>query len=171
MRDVSHLPSEGVIRLNDFRSSDVPTLILADQDSEHRRRFDVPDDFEPSVQHAERTLATWLCDKAKGVRWALAVRDCATGDLLGGCELRLSGVHSVQLSYWTYPAHRSKGVGTRAVALACRLAFEKLKLEQVELAIDSDNPPSRRIALRNGFSECGLYEGRMRYVIERCDAG
>jgi RimJ/RimL family protein N-acetyltransferase len=171
MRGVSHLPSDGVIRLDDFLSSDVPTLILADQDFEHRRRFEVPLGFEPSIQHAEQTLATWFRNQDAGLGWALAVRDCVTDEALGGCELRPSGTDAAQLSYWTYPAHRSRGIGTRAVALMCRWAFEQFRFERIELAIDCDNQPSRMIALRNGFSECGLRDGRVRYVKERSGAG
>jgi len=153
--------------LDDFRSLDVPTLVSADHDPEHRRRFEIPDSFVPTIQHAERTLVTWLRKKAMGTSWTLAVRDCVTGDLLGGCELSTAGADAARLSYWIYPPHRSRGAGTRAVSLASQWALDQLGFARIELSIDSDNHPSRLIALRNGFTERGLHEGRVQYVKER----
>ena len=51
--------SDGVVTLTFFASSDAAVLFEADGDAEHRRRFDFPDDFVPSLQHSENVIARW----------------------------------------------------------------------------------------------------------------
>ncbi len=159
-------PSDGVVTLAFFVPSDASVLCDGDRDFEHRRRFEFPDDFVPSLQHSEDVVARWEQERLAGKRFALAVRNAATDELLGGCELRPLKGESANLSYWTYPAHRCRGVASRAVALACHVAFEELSFRRLEILTDPDNVGSRRVALRNGFKEVGVREGRVLYVIE-----
>jgi len=161
------LPSDGAVTLDDFSQSDAIGLFAADQDAEHRRRFEAPEEFLPSLQHSRQTISRWLDEKNAGTRWALAVRDCKTRELLGGCEFKPVTSSVTRLSYWTLSQHRAKGIGSRAVALACTLAFEQLQFHRIELSIDADNPHSRSIALRNGFLEHGAREGRVLYAKEQ----
>ncbi len=59
-----------------------------------------------------------------------------------------------------------RGVSSRAVALACTFAFEELGLRRMEILADPDNGPSRRVAVRNGFTEAGIRDGRVLYVAD-----
>ena len=113
--------SDGVIVLTFFTPSDAPVLFEADGDAEHRRRFDFPDDFVPSLRHSENVIARWELERIASIRFAFAVRSVANGELLGGCELRPLGSGAASLSYWTYPQHRCRGVASRAATLACEL--------------------------------------------------
>ena len=47
--------SDGVVTLTFFASSDAAVLFEADGDAEHRRRFDFPDDFVPSMTLCPRS--------------------------------------------------------------------------------------------------------------------
>jgi hypothetical protein len=60
--------SDGVITLTCFARNDAPVLLEGDGDAEHRRRFDFPDDFVPSLQHAEDVIARWERERLAGVR-------------------------------------------------------------------------------------------------------
>ena len=159
-------PSDGVVILTPFTPQDAASLREVDEDHEHRRRFDVPDDFVPSLQHSERVIAGWERDRAEGTRYTFAVRDARTADLLGGCEIRPREDRSGALSYWTLPRYRRGGIATRAVLLACRVAFDGLALERLEILTDEDNGPSRRVAMGAGFEEVGRRDGRILHVLE-----
>lgn len=160
------MPSDGTLILDDFSQSDANGLLAADQNAEHRRRFEAPEKFLPSLHHSRQIISQWLDDKNAGKRWALAVRECNSGELLGGCELQPVTSSITSLSYWTLFRHRAQGVGSRAVVLACKLAFERLQFHRIELSIDADNPHSRSIALRNGFVEYGSRLGHVQYSKE-----
>lgn len=159
-------PSDGVVTLTFFVPSDASVLCEADHDSEHRRRFDFPDNFVPSLQHSAELIARWQQERLAGKRFPFAVRNATTGELLGGCELRPLDGETANLSYWTYPAHRRRGVASRAVTVACDLAFEQLGFRRLEILTDPDNIGARRVAVRNGFKEVGEREGRVLHIRE-----
>lgn len=161
--DASGVPkrSDGVITLTLFAPSDAPVLLEADGDAEHRRRFDFPDGFVPSLRHSQRVIARWERERRAGERFTFAVRSVADGELLGGCELRPLGNGAANLSYWTYPRHRRRGVASMAVTLVCELALAELDFRSLQIVTDPDNIPSRRVATRNGFEEAGEQDGRM----------
>jgi len=158
--------TDGVVILTPFVADDAPVLCEGDHDREHRRRFEFPDTFVPSLRHSQEVIARWAQERIAGTRFAFAVRDAITRTLLGGCELKPRSIEAVNLSYWTYPAHRGRGVASRAVALACKLAFEELAVARVEILADPDNIASRRVALRNGFRVAGLRDGRVLHCLE-----
>jgi RimJ/RimL family protein N-acetyltransferase len=161
--------SDGVITLTFFMPSDAPFLLEADGDAEHRRRFDFPDDFVPSLQHSENVIARWEQERSAGERFAFAVRSVANGELLGGCELHPLGNGVANLSYWTYPRHRRRGVASRAVTLLCEVAVAEFDFRSLQIVADPDNIPSRKVATRNGFEEVGEYDGRILYTLEISD--
>jgi RimJ/RimL family protein N-acetyltransferase len=166
--DTPRIPkrSDGVITLTFFAPGDAPILLEADDDAEHRQRFDFPDDFVPSLQHSENVIARWERERLAGVRFVFAVRSVADGELLGGCELRPLGDVAANLSYWTYPQHRRRGVASRAVALACQVAVAELDFRSLQIVADPDNIPSRRIAIHSGFKEAGEQDGRILHTFE-----
>lgn len=159
--------TDGVVVLAVFTSDDAPILCAADHDLEHRRRFDFPGDFVPSVEHSQNVIARWERERLCGERFPFAVRDARSAELLGGCELQPHGNGVANLSYWTCPGHRGRGVATRAVALVCRIAFQVMGLERLEALIDPDNVGSIRIATRHGFRSVGEREGRIVFWLER----
>ena len=101
-------------------------------------------------------IAQWERKRAAGERFPFAVRDAGTGELLGGCELRPVGKGAASLAYWTYPAHRSRGVASRAVALACQVASEQLRFRQLEVVADPETAARAvsRCATDSGRPDC-----------------
>lgn len=55
--------------------------------------------------------------------------------------------------------------------MACDLAFDDFGFDQLEIVTDDDNVGSRRVAIRNGFTEAGGRDGRVLYVCRRGMAG
>lgn len=157
--------------LDSFVPADAPVLCDADRDPEHRRRFEFPGDFVASLEHSRAVIARWTEERRAGTRFPFAVRDAALGTLLGGCELSPLGDGAANVSYWTYPPHRGRGVATEAVRQLCALAFSDFGFRRLELSADLDNAASRRVALRNGFGEVGVRDGRMLHVLEAGEHG
>ncbi len=166
MRFGTPLPTDGLVALTAFVSSDASVLCDGDRDLEHRRWFEFPDDFVPSIQHSLEVIARWEEERIDGKRFPFAVRDAVTDTLLGGCELRPRADEAANLSYWTYPAHRNRGIASRAVALACKVAFADFGFRRVEVLTDPDNAPSCLVAIRNGFRVAGIRDGRVLHVLE-----
>ena len=156
---------DSAIILSLFRHADARVLLEADADPEHRRRFDFPANFKPSLRHSEEVIARWKVERLSRKRFPYAVRNAATGELLGGVELLPLSDDVANISYWTYPQSRRLGIASRAVSLALRLAFSEFGFRAVRAVVDPDNVGSRRVAIANGFSEIGMHDGRIRYVI------
>ena len=158
--------SDGVVALGFFAPADARVLLEADGDREHRRWFEFPEDFVPSLQHSESVIRRWEDERVAGTRFAFAVRSATSHDLLGGCELRPLGDGRANLSYWTYPRHRCHGVASRAVKLACEVASSEFDFRIVQVIVDPENMASRRVALRNAFDEVGERDGRILYILD-----
>src|SRR5207253_4816063 len=93
------LPRDDSVVLTFFRVSDAAALRDVDADPEHRRRFEFPAAFVPSLEHSERVIADWTRARGAGGPFVFAVRAVADSELLGGCELRLREQHVANLSY------------------------------------------------------------------------
>jgi len=157
------LPRDEAVVLTFFHLTDAPVMCEMDSDPEHRRRFDFPEGFVPTVEHSERVITGWTNARQEG-QFVFALRDLGSSDLLGGCEIRLLGNHVANLSYWTVPRHRSQGIASRGVALACKVARARLAVQLLEIVVDPDNIASRRVAIRNGFREVGIRDGWILHV-------
>ena len=157
--------SDGVVTLALFVATDAAVMCAADNDPDLRRRFEFPTDFAPSLTHSERVITRWQAERTAGTRFPFAVRSTVTNELLGGCELRPLGLAFANISYWTYPAHRRRGVATRALRLTCQVAFAEFRFRTLEALIDPDNAASRKVACANGFVKIGQREGRLLFVL------
>ena len=158
--------SDGVVSLDYFAAEDAPVLLEADGDAEHRVRFEFPDDFAPSLKHSMSVIARWQEERIAGARFAFAVRSVTNCELLGGCELLPLGNGVANLSYWTYPRHRRRGVASRAVTLACGAAWADFHFRIVRVVVDPDNIGSQQVAIRNGFKAVGEQDGKILYILE-----
>lgn len=86
-------------------------------------------------------------------RYTWVVAEPTTGELLGEVGLdRLDlAVGSAELQCWTHPAHRGRGVATRAVTSVARFGFGALGLVAVTAWHARDDLASARLAARCGF--------------------
>lgn len=151
--------TDGVIVLDGLTEADAPAH-TAGEDDEHARRFG----WYPrrsTEEGVRQAIRGWGDEWATGApRRTFAMRDAETGVLAGGCEIRIvRGEGTAEMSYWTFPAWRRRGLATRAVRLACAWAFAELGMSRMELQIEPDNVASRRVAEAAGFREEGLMRG------------
>lgn len=160
--------TDGTIELDGHTLADTEAH-LAGEDEEQARRFG----WHPARSTPEsvrQAIETWQAEwKSGGARRTFAVREVQTGSLAGGCELRLRDDRIAEISYWTFPAFRGRGLASRAVELLCRWAFTELAVQRIELYVEPDNAGSRAVALRAGFTEEGTLRQRERFGEERRD--
>lgn len=99
-------------------------------------------------------------------RNTLAVIDAATGKAVGTCAFlgidRDNGVVELGMINWS-PLMRQRVIGSEAIFLMLKHAFDELGFRRCEWKCDSLNTPSREAALRMGFT----FEGTFRQAMTR----
>ncbi len=113
---------------------------------------------------------TGFDDVVRGLQWRIEVAGqdlhpfviCCEGEIVG--DLNLSQVvrgaqESANVGLLVDQARRGQGIATRAIALACRLAFEELELHRLQAGIQPSNVASQKAFIRNAFEPIGLARG------------
>ncbi|MBA2461997.1 MAG: GNAT family N-acetyltransferase [Actinobacteria bacterium] len=146
--------TDGVVLLDRHSDADLDAH-LAGEDEEQARRFGwYPARSTPETVH--RAFDGWAAEwSSNGSTRTFALRVADSGELAGGCQLRLRG-GSADLSYWVFPAFRRRGYATRALRLLTSWAFAEFGVARVELRVEPDNEASRGAAVAAGFVEEGL---------------
>jgi RimJ/RimL family protein N-acetyltransferase len=87
---------------------------------------------------------------------------CLDGEVVG--DLNLTQIsrgpeESANVGLLVDRAVRGRGIATRAIGLACRLAFEELGLHRLQAGIQPGNLASQKAFIRNDFERIGLARG------------
>ncbi len=147
--------TDDIVTLDAHTLGDV-SAHLAGEDEEQARRFGwyPARSTEEGVRAAiERWQEQW---RSQGDTRAFALRECSSGELAGGCEIRLRESGRAEMSYWVFPPFRARGFARRGVQLLCEWAFAVLGVARIELYIEPDNEGSLRVARHVGFVEEGI---------------
>ena len=147
--------ADGVVILTRYTDDDTRAH-LAGEDEETARRFGrwPRTSTEATVQDTFAGYArNW---ETSGPIRAFALREQATGRLLGGCELRLQPGGSAHVTYWTSAGERGHGHATRSLILLLRYAHS-IGFDEVEAHIAPDNQASCRVAEKAGFRRTGPF--------------
>jgi RimJ/RimL family protein N-acetyltransferase len=154
---------DGVL-LREFRESDIPPFLASfAADPEQGRLMGFETDPVEAEALAELREIAASAERGEGM-W-LTVCDEADAPL--GCiwvpEVKWKHKR-LELGLLVFPEARGRGVGTRAIEVACDWAFGELGFERVIMETTSDNAGMRAVAARAGFQE----EGVMRsHALER----
>lgn len=94
------------------------------------------------------------------------------GDIVG--QLTLDRIEfgpycTADIGYWVAQARTGRGIATRAVDEALRYAGADLGLHRIVAATLPDNEPSKRVLVRNGFTEYGRAKSYMEIAGSRRD--
>src|SRR5712691_6464677 len=166
--DSAPILTDGVVVLDGHTLDDLDAH-LAGEDEEQARRLgwypasSTPETVRTAMLHWQKE---W---RRGGATRAFAVREAATGELVGQCEVRRRETGIGEMSYVVFPRYRGAGFASRAVRLACDYAFAELGVERMELYLEPDNPASRGVARKAGFVEEGVLRKQAKFGEERRD--
>lgn len=104
--------------------------------------------MEHALTWTTQCRAAWQA----GTQFAFAVRDAASGELLGGCGLsQLENPHRhANLGYWVRASRQRQGIAVAASRCVVRFGFEALGLVRIEIVAMLNNHASRGVAERLG---------------------
>jgi RimJ/RimL family protein N-acetyltransferase len=145
---------DGVVTLRAWRSSDAAELTRMFQHPEAVRWTRAPSPYREHDAHA--WLASLPTQMRRGDALPLAVEDSGDGQLLASIDLRMRGEGRAEFGYVVADWAQRRGIGTRALRLYSRWAFEKLGLKRLELLVQPDNGASLALGRRAGFTREGL---------------
>ena len=156
--EAPELHGPGVL-LSPYQETDLPRIVeLADDVGRHWSRSLA--DMR-TVDDARR----WLAERSGPGRIEWAVRDPATGDLIGR-----TGLHqfeeppaTAEIGYGVHPDHRGRGVAVAAARTVADYAFSSLGLTRVSLVHDTGNVASCRVATRSGYALEGIERSALGY--------
>ena len=125
----------------------------AAQDDECARWFGWP--CRPGVERCRAHLER-VANDAEPDSFTWAIRTPA--GFAGGADLKLhEGRWNV--SYFVHPAHRGRGIATRALRLVCGWAFDGLGFAVVSTRVRAGNAASLRVLAKVGFRLAGKETG------------
>lgn len=129
---------------------------VAGEDEETARRFG----WWPGRSTGETVRAAyagWARNwRDDGPVRAFAARDPDTGDLVGGCELRIQPDGTGQVAYWTHAGQRGRGHARNALELLAGYAAS-IGITRLEAHVATGNRASRRVAESAGFTGAGTF--------------
>ncbi|MEL5956113.1 GNAT family N-acetyltransferase [Streptomyces sp. CLV115] len=149
------LPIDDDLLLRPWLPSDAAAVTRAFQDQAiqrwHLRKADSEDEAQEWIKQWRRG---WETETA--CHWAAVDADDNT--LLGRVSLQslIMAGGQAEISYWTTPEARGKGVCSRAVAQVANWALEKAGFNRLELGHSTVNVASCRIAEKTGFALEGV---------------
>ena len=145
----SNTLADGVVVLSPLGWDDVEPH-LAGEDAELVRWLSGGPGTRATVRaHVRRAIERWADD---GPKLSFGIR-VAGGTVLAGtidADLDPAG-RRAGLAYGIYPAHRRRGLATRAVRLAARYLGERGDVDRISIDVDPKNGPSIGVARRAGF--------------------
>ena len=151
---MSPFPVPDLPGLRPWRAEDAPVLVAAWADPDIARWCAVPDDA--GLERAERWIAGWEERRQAGLALDLAVvEDEAVVGEVGLAPLRGQVTDVVELGWWVLPAHRGRGVATRAVSGLAGWAVDALPDRRVVARIPAGNGASERVATAAGLVLAG----------------
>jgi len=160
--------SDGVVILGTHRLADVEPHLAGEDDEQARRFAWYPD--HSTVESVRTAIEAWQEQwRTDGPTRAFGIRLAVSGDLVGGCEIRLQGDGIAHISFWVFPPFRRMGYATRAIRLACNYAFTHLDVHRIELYSEVDNTASSGVARRVGFTNEGVLRRQGRFGDQRRD--
>ena len=147
--------TDGVVALRGWRDTDAGAIAAMMDEPEIARFTRAPSPYGERDAIAWLALHPALLRRHEGLPLAIVAAGGDSG-LLGSVSLRFRGDGRGEFGYLVAASARGCGVGTRALRLLSRYAFEEHGLERLEVLVQPDNEPSLALAERVGFRREGL---------------
>jgi [ribosomal protein S5]-alanine N-acetyltransferase len=114
-----------------------------------------------SVEEARAILRRNAEKRREGVKFSFSV--LLSGRVVGAVGIKVDQLrkHIGEIDYFIDRNHWGKGCASRAVRLAERFAFQKLKLHRIEIVTRRQNVASQRVAEKCGYRGEGIQRGKI----------
>jgi RimJ/RimL family protein N-acetyltransferase len=150
--------SDGVVTLRPWgENGDVEAITAACNERAIAEFLDlIPSPYteEDARLYIEHCREGW----AEGTITNFAITDAALGAAIGSIGVRWlepdQGV--AEVGYWVASGARGRGVCTRALRLVSRWLISDHGIERLQLRADEQNPASRKVAEKAGFTQEGV---------------
>jgi ribosomal-protein-serine acetyltransferase len=105
-----------------------------------------------SMRDSEAFVAMCAANWSNDVDYGFGIVEPLSGRVLGTVAInQINNVHRLaNLGYWTRTGETGRGIATQAARAVARFAFERLALTRLEIVVQVDNAPSRRVAEKVG---------------------
>ena len=121
-------------------------IVAASHDAEVTRWTQIPERL--TLVDAGMVTAGWAHGNHSSVRLQVCTPEHSPAGMV---TIWINAEGEAEIGYWLLEAARGRGIGRRAVALACRWAFEVCALDRLELTTLPGNTGSERLAAACGF--------------------
>jgi RimJ/RimL family protein N-acetyltransferase len=141
------LPVGDGLVLRPWQPDDVPAVAAAYDDPAIRHWHHRSMTLDEAGEWVTATAHRW--SQETDVEWAV----CAEGAVAGRAALRGIDltIGQAQVSYWTLPHARGRGIASAAVARVAAWALDEVGFWRLEIRHSTGNPGSCRVAARAGF--------------------
>ena len=95
--------------------------------------------------------------------YEFAIIDCHQGSFIGNCGLMHINLQNriAELGYWIRTTQTNMGFATQASKLALNFAFDVLRLNRIEIIVETSNKISQKFAENLGAKKKGLMRKRL----------
>lgn len=109
-----------------------------------------------SFEAYEKLLAKKIEKKKKGLEYNYAI--LYDGKVVGsiGIKINCHRPYNGEINYFIDEKFWGRGIATKAVCLAEEIAFQKLKLNRIEILMNPKNIASRKVAIKAGYKKEGV---------------
>lgn len=144
------------IVLGPYTEADISGVVENGSDPEtiRCRRSLMPQSEEAARHFVERGQR--LAEERSELNWA--VHDAGSGEYLGTLIARLFDEYA-DIAYSVRPSARGRGVATAALRLASEHLLTDPDVDHLNLYIDEDNEPARRVAEKAGYAFVERFPG------------
>jgi [ribosomal protein S5]-alanine N-acetyltransferase len=102
-------------------------------------------------------------EKNHGFVSNFAIRDRASGNLIGGCGRFVKDIHKDEIGYWLAEPFRHQGIMSAVINGFCKHLFDTTDLIRIEAIVFVENMASAKILEKAGFQCEGLLR---KYVVK-----
>ena len=111
-----------------------------------------------NVSFIEKFVSGVLERHAEGLEWAFVI--IKNDVIIGRITIhKIDGYNQIgEIGYWIAENQQGQGIASQSCTQVIKFAFEKLKLNRLEIKCGTDNKESQRIAERLGFTHEGVMQ-------------
>jgi [ribosomal protein S5]-alanine N-acetyltransferase len=102
-------------------------------------------------------------EKSNGFVTNFAIRDRASGNLIGGCGRFVKDIHKDEIGYWLAEPFRSQGIMSAVINGFCEHLFDTTDLIRIEAIVFVENMASAKTLEKADFQREGLLR---KYVVK-----